>query len=319
MILSPEIISLYILDALFVFFASIAFYQSVKITLFYDVNSTSTLQYTLEKGSYLTSTIIKYILSVKIPLFIFFIFTLDKLSNVIPGAMCAAGIVNATDYGTRLLMLKVLNLYLFAYWIVLHNEDVKDEVAPYTKQKFALFIVVYILLMIEIIYEVMMFSAINTSTLVDCCGVIYSAASGSYIGSLVNSSTTVLLSLFYGIFFFLALLFFMKQKYLYALFNLFFLIIAIITLIAFFGTYIYELPTHKCPFCFLQKEYYYIGYLLYIFLFVGTFHGITLAFVHFSKEKLKQFYTLSIFFNSAYVLLVSAYPLHYYIKNGVWL
>lgn len=319
MILSPEIISLYILNVLFVFFASIAFYHSVKITLFYDANSTSTLQYTLEKGSYLAATIIKYILSVKIPLFIFFIFTLDKLSNVVNGAMCAAGIVNATDYGTKLLMLKVLNLYLFAYWIVLHNEDTKDESAPYTKQKFALFIVIYILLMIEIVFEIMMFSAIDTTTLVDCCGVIYSATSGSYIGSLVNSSTPLLLSLFYGIFFLLSLLFFIKQKYLYALSNLFFLIISIITLIAFFGTYIYELPTHKCPFCFLQKDYYYIGYILYILLFVGTFHGITLAFVPFSKKKLEQFYTLSMFFNSAYVFLVSVYPLHYYIKNGVWL
>jgi len=90
-----------------------------------------------------------------------------------------------------------------------------------------------------------------------------------------------------------------------------------VSLIAFFGTYIYELPTHHCPFCFLQKDYYYVGYLIYILLFSGTFYGVAVGFVQ-SKGNEKN-YKISMIFITLYVVLVSLYPVFYFIKNGVWL
>ena len=127
MILTPEVLTIFILNAIFAIFATIAFVLSVKIVLKWDINATTQTQYTLEKYSYLSATIIKYISAIKVPLFLFFIFTLDKISAVLTGAMCGAGVVDATEYGNYLFILKVINLYLFAYWIVLHNEDIKDE------------------------------------------------------------------------------------------------------------------------------------------------------------------------------------------------
>jgi hypothetical protein len=44
-------------------------------------------------------------------------------------------------------------------------------------------------------------------------------------------------------------------------------------MISFICLYIYELPTHHCPFCILQKEYGYVGYVLYIALFGGGVAG----------------------------------------------
>lgn len=61
MSLTPETLTIYILDILFLVFASIAFYLSVKIVLGYDRNKNTPLQYDLEKKSYLASTIIKFI------------------------------------------------------------------------------------------------------------------------------------------------------------------------------------------------------------------------------------------------------------------
>jgi len=133
MILTPEVLTIFILNAIFAIFATIAFVLSVKIVLKWDINATTQTQYTLEKYSYLSATIIKYIYAIKVPLFLFFIFTLDKISAVLTGAMCGAGVVDATDYGNYLFILKVINLYLFAYWIVLHNEDIKDEKLAFTK------------------------------------------------------------------------------------------------------------------------------------------------------------------------------------------
>jgi hypothetical protein len=45
-------------------------------------------------------------------------------------------------------------------------------------------------------------------------------------------------------------------------------------ILSFISVYFYELPTHHCPFCILQKEYGYIGYPLYLTLLGGTISGV---------------------------------------------
>ncbi|WP_304546270.1 hypothetical protein [Sulfurimonas microaerophilic] len=318
MSLTPEVLSIYIVDILFLFFASIAFYLSLKITLGYDRNKNTQQQYELEKKSYLAATIIKFIFFIKIPMFVFFVFTLDKISNILVGAMCAAGVVNATEYGVPLLILKMLNLYLFAFWITLNSEDMKYEEQKYFRAKFLLFIVAFVLLLIEIITEIVMFSSIDINSIVDCCGAIFSVTDTTYISELL-SKDTLLVTLFYGSFILLALSFLLKQRALYGVLNLLFVIVSILSLISFFGTYIYELPTHHCPFCMLQKDYNYIGYFLYIFLFYGTYYGVSLAFLEYERKEVKRRFNLSLLFNFIYLVLVSYFPISYYFKNGVWL
>jgi len=319
MFLNPEIITLTILNFLFVIFASIAFINAVKIVLNYDKDATSTYQYTLEKKSYLSATIIKFIFYVKLPLFIFFVYTLDNLSNILPGAMCAAGVVSATSYGTPLLFLKILNLYVFAFWIVLNNEDMKYENQPYIKQKFLLFCVAYFLLLAEIFLESAMFTSMDINSVVDCCGAIFSTTAQTYLAEVLGASWTLLLGVFYGVFILMVLFYFLKNRYIYSFLNIVFVVISLITLIAIFGTYIYEQPTHHCPFCLLQRDYNYIGYFLYIVLFIGTFFGFVIGIIEFKKEELKKRFNISLFYNTIYVIVVSYYPLAYYLKNGVWL
>ncbi|MEA3315256.1 MAG: hypothetical protein U9Q30_05315 [Campylobacterota bacterium] len=314
MILNPYILTIFILNGMFLFLGSISFFLSIKIYLGWDIDSTTKKQYKLEKQSYLASVIIKYIFIIKLFLFLFFIFVLDKLSIVIPGAMCAAGVVNATDYGNSLFILKLLNIYIFGFWLILYNLNIKNELLPYTKIKYGLFIIAFILLLIEIILETTMFLSIDPTKLVDCCGVLYSASSVSYISYLFTTSPILLVSLFYINLFFIIIVYFYKQKEIYSLLSTLFLIISIITLIVFFGTYIYELPTHHCPFCFLQKDYNYIGYLIYITLYLGTFYGISVAFF-----KNKNYLNISLFFIIVYTIIVSYYPISYYLNNGVWL
>ncbi len=319
MLLTPEILTLDILNILFLLFATVAFFFSIKILLQYNADETTALQYKLEKQSYLVATIIKFIFTIKIPLFIFFIFTLDKISNVLPGAMCGAGVVNATQYGTPLIMLKILNLYLFAYWIVLNSEDMKLEDRKYLKLKFSVFSFAYILLLIEIVLQMSMFFSINVNSVVDCCGSIYSTTNGTYMADIIGAKPLYLLTLFYGIYISIIVIYFTKNRYFYSIFNLLFMIISLISLIAFFGTYIYELPTHHCPFCMLQKDYHYVGYFLYTFLFIGTFYGIVLGLIDFSKKESDLKFKISLFFNTLYVVVITAYPLFYYFKNGVFL
>ncbi len=320
MILSPEVLTILILDALLSIFSFIALFISLKIVFKWDFNSTSKSQYNLEKQSFLGATIIKYTLYLKILLFVFFIFTLDKLSNVIHGAMCAAGVVDATSYGIYLLLFKILNIYLFGFWLVLHNHDLKHEKLPFTKQKFIFFLVIFALFMIETILEITMFASIDIDKLVSCCGTLYSSSQDSYVSSLFKMNQNYFLMAFYVVFILLLIFKYLKNSYLYTIFNLLFLVLAIITLILFFSTYIYELPTHNCPFCILQKEYDYIGYLIYILLFSGTFFGFCAGIYDiYFKQKAKLFFNYSIILNSLYLLLVSYFVLSYYIRFGVFL
>jgi len=319
MILTPEVLTLFIINSIFLLLATVAFVLSIKIFLKWDINATTKTQYTLEKQSFLAATIIKYIFAIKLPLFLFFIFTLDKISSLLTGAMCAAGVVDATAYGTYLLILKLLNLYLFGFWLTLHYLDMKNPNLPYSKIKFEFFIIAFLFLLAEIVLEGIMFQAIDIDKMVSCCGTLYSSSATSAIGDILNINPIVLLGLFYGNFLLMTLLYKLKVKYLFALSNISFIIIALISLISWFGTYIYELPTHHCPFCFLQSDYYYVGYAIYTTLFIGTFYGIRSGIMEIIGEDRERSYTISLVFNTLYLLIVTAYPLVYFIKNGVWL
>ena len=319
MMLAPEVLAILILNSIFLLFSLVAFVLSVRIFIKWDMSATTQEQYGLEKQSYLSATIIKYIFAIKLPLFLFFIFTLDKISTLLTGAMCGAGVVDATDYGSYLLILKLVNLYLFGFWLTLHYLDIKSPNLPYTKLKFEFFILAFLFLVAEIVLEGVMFGSIDIDKMVSCCGTLYSSSSSLAIAGIFSIDTTLLLMLFYGNFLLMGLFYFIKQSYLFAIANLSFIIVALISLIQFFGTYIYELPTHHCPFCFLQSDYYYVGYMLYGLLFLGTFYGMRVGVVKLLGEDGERGFKLSFIFNILYVFLVSGYVFSYFIRNGVWL
>ncbi len=320
MLLTPEIITILTLDFIFLFFGFIAFVISINIVRKWDLNSTSQAQYKLEKQSFLVATIIKYIFIVKLPLFLFFIFTADKLSDIITGAMCAAGVVSSVDFGSTMFIYKILNLYIFGFWLVLNHYDIKSEKLPFVRYKFLLYIVGFIFLVIETYYDISFFKSLDVSKLVSCCGTIFSAASTSAISFIYTIAKIYFVYAFYITFICVVIAYMLKNSLLILVSNILYIIISIVSLIMFFGTYIYQLPTHHCPFCMLQKDYYYIGYVLYISLYIGTFYGISGAIMSLVKKKSQKFYyNISIIFNILYALIVSAYPIIYFLKNGVWL
>jgi len=319
MIWSPEVLAILIVNSLLFLFALVAFLLSIKIFLYWDINSTTKKQYQLERESYLVSTIIKYIFIIKIPLSIFCIFTLDKISNLITGAMCGAGVINATEYGVYLLIIKILNTYLFALWLTIYYLDIKHQYIPYTKIRFEFFMVIYILFVVEIILIWSLFTSIDIDKMVSCCGTLFSSSSTSIIGNIIEVKPAIYLFTFYGTAILIVILYRFRVKYLFTIVNLLFLIVSLSALISFFGTYIYQLPTHHCPFCLLQNDYHYIGYLLYTLLFLGSFHGINVGVVEILGEDSTNSYRYSLIFNLLYILVVSLYPIIYFFRHGVWL
>jgi hypothetical protein len=312
--LTPNIITNLLLESVFLFLSLIAFFISIKIIKNWDMQRNDTIQFNLQKKSYLFSLIVKYILTFKILLLLFFVYTLDDLSNIINGAMCGVGVLDASSYGIYLMLLKIIDVYLFSFWLVVNRYDFNHPYMPYMKQKALFFIFIFFILIAEYILEVLYFLDINPQEVVNCCGVIFSASKTTILSSFLSLEAYKIYTSFYVVVLLLVLSYYFKQRYLYAIFSALFVVIALLSLIGYFGTYIYELPTHHCPFCLLQKDYNFIGYILYAVLFVATFNGMVLALFE-DKKRFK----ISVIFVLIYTALVSFYPLFYFYKNSVWL
>ncbi len=296
----------------------VAFIASTVILKEWDFNSTSQKQYKLEKRSFLVMTIIVLTLWIKIILLAYFAYTIDSISVLIPGAMCAAGVISANEYGNPLLVLKIVLLFLTGIWLILNSLDQKAEDYPYFKTKLWFYIVIFLFLSIEYYLDFTYFSHISTDNTVQCCSAIFGLFGNNSIP--LNLNIFMLLMIFYILYILIVLLSIQKYSFILFISSLLFLYFGYQSVVHFFGTYIYELPSHKCPFCMLQKEYYFIGYILWGALFLGVFFGISnfilKIMINYEDQHL---YRLTIIFNTIFVILCTLYVLIYFIRNGVWL
>jgi hypothetical protein len=317
--LSNNIIVFFFLEAILLALFLYALIPSIQILKYWDFKSTEPIQYNLEKKNYLVSTILVFIITIKIVLFLFFISSLDDLSNIVPGAMCAAGIVGANEFGNILLFIKIFLIFLFGIWLLLNKLDINEKNYPFIKNKYYLYLIIFVVIVIEFIIDYFYFSNISLSTPVLCCSIVF-GNSEALNGLPFGLNTTFLLILFYLFFALIIVSSFAKNNSLSFFANFVFLFVGYYSVTYFFGTYIYELPTHKCPFCMLQKEYSYIGYIIWSTLTIGVFFGISSHILKLITKKEKEiFYKLCIVFNTIFVSLCTYFVISYYITNGVFL
>ncbi len=209
-------------------------------------------------------------------------------------------------------MLLKLAIVLFAsLWLLLNKADTYAKNNLYFKKKMWFFIVLYILIVGEFLLSLNFFTLIQTQNPVLCCSVIYTDTSNPIP---FNLSKYELLVLFCALYIVVVLSAYKKQKLLLLIFGTFFTYISYYALVYFFASYIYELPTHKCPFCMLQKDYNYIGYFIYTTLFLGTYYiyAVWFDFVKSGFKKVILFFTLFVFILLSFFLI-------YIIRNGVLL
>lgn len=318
-LLSNEVIVFLFAEALLWLMLAIAFFQAIGILLHWDFGSVSSRQYRLEKRAYLVVLIIVFTLIFKIALLPFFSYTVDELSALVPGAMCGAGVITANPYGPVLMVLKVAILFVSGLWLILNHEDIRAKDYPYLKAKFWLLLLLFALVSAESVVDLLYLFGISTEEPVACCSTIYGIAGGGDPLPL-SLDITRLMILFYLIFLLTLAAAYYRYEAVVLLANGFFFYVAYYAVVYFFGTYVYELPTHQCPFCMLQKEYYYVGYLIWGTLFAGTFFGMAGPVLRVITGREADFtYRYSAFFNTLFVSLCSMYVIIYYLKNGVLL
>jgi hypothetical protein len=255
----------------------------------------------------------------KFILVVYFIFSIDALSLLLPGAMCGAGVIKANLYGSYLLILKLFILFLLTLWIYVHSYDMRTKNHQWFRQKSWLFSLIFVLIIVELGLDFSYFSNIDTHMPVSCCSALFGQLEGANPLPF-GLSVTLLLILFYLLYILIILTIKSGYTILYILTNILFVFIAYYAVVYFFGTYVYQLPTHKCPFCMLQSEYYYVGYLLWGSLFMGTYIGLSdaVSTLWLGKTDLRS-KKIVMALLSVFVLLCTAYVAVYYLRNGVLL
>ena len=135
------------------------------------------------------------------------------------------------------------------------------------------------LLIAETYILVRYFLGLDADVITSCCGSLFSSE-GQYAAAAVQGPPAVQLQAV----FYLALaatavsgLYFLRKEsgaYIFSALSLTAFVVSAWFMLHVVVLYIYELPTHHCPFCIFKKEYNFLGYPLYITLFSGGISGI---------------------------------------------
>lgn len=291
MIVNPAIIGLTtcsLLVSIIMIYASVI---GIKIIKGWDIRSGSEKQLILERKTYLVSTVLNYVMICELFSLFLFISTADHIHTLFIGAMCAAGTLYAADYGYLTLILKAMSFILCGIWIIVNHVDNKGFDYPLVKFKYKFLLVITLLIIIETILQSQYLTGLDPEIITSCCGVLFSDDMESIAGEIAH-----LPSLGTKIAFYSGLLFTLgagirayitgKGVGLFSFLSIGFLFLSVAAIISFISLYFYELPTHHCPFCLLQKEYHYIGYPLYLSLFIATITGGGSGMIHRFKEVL---------------------------------
>ena len=281
MILHPAVLALCAGSLVVTFMVLSAAFYGMKILKHWDLKSGSELQLNLERQTYLISTIMSYAFGFQLFSLFLFIFTADTLAGLFTGAMCAAGTLNVNGFGYPALLFKIINFILGGVWLIVNYTDNRAIDYPLIKKKYAFLLVVAPFILVEMVLQGAYFLNLDAHVITSCCGSLFSPE-GEGIGALFVSTlpTVPMKIVFYAAVILTVIsgfLFYNRGRpvtgYFFALMSIITFVVSVSALISFISLYFYQLPTHHCPFCILQKEYYYVGYLLYVTLLGGVVGG----------------------------------------------
>ncbi len=278
MIFKPAILSLLAGSTLTAALLLYGAYYAVVIVGKWDLGSGSEFQLDLENRTYLISTAVTFAFAFQIASLFLFVRTADRLHDLFVGAMCAAGTLNVNGWGYPVLLLKTANFLLAGLWLVVNHADNRGYDYPLIKAKYILLLGILPLLLAETAMQAVYFAGLEPDILTSCCGRQFSADALD-IGPDAGFPAPGWFTPFY--FYAMAgtlgigTVFYLRGKwgYAYSIAALAMLFLSMAAIISFISVYIYELPTHHCPFCILQAEYGYIGYPMFATIMGGALFG----------------------------------------------
>lgn len=285
MFLSIWSLALTFCGAIALFLVVVAARTGWRVLRYWNPASDDSLQISLESETWLASTLVEYALALQILSLLLFILAADQFSQVIAGAMCATGSLMADPFGMPTLYVKLTGVFLYGFWLLLHQLDIRVETYPLVRIKFVYLLILLPFLLIDVTLQTLYFSGLKPDIITSCCSVVFAEA-GPDSGNLMGIPPRgVLLIAYYGAITGLAVSGALLLKgvgakrcrllltsiYTLGWAGFFFLALAVIT--AIISCYIYAMPNHRCPFCIIKPEYNYIGLGIYTALIGGAFFG----------------------------------------------
>ena len=284
MILHPLILSLSVASLLTCFMLLYSATFGIQILKDWDLQSGSETQLLLERKTYLVSSFLACLFGAQLLSFFLYIFTADHLHTLFVGAMCAAGSLHVNQYGYPTLILKTLNFLGAALWLILNHVDRSGYDYPLVKIKYGALLWMTPFILGEAVLQANYFLRLQPDIITSCCGSLFGTASGG-MGSELSAlpvlpmkilfSLSILLSLTSGLSYYRR----RRGAYFLTFSSGASLVVSILSILSFISPYFYELPTHHCPFCLLQREYGHIGYPLYLTLFGGALSGVAVGMI----------------------------------------
>jgi hypothetical protein len=279
MIQHPGILALLLASGLVSLLLTAAGWQGLRILRAWNLQSGSEGQLDLERRTYLVSTLVSTALLIQILSLFLFIFTADGLHTQFVGAMCAAGSLAVNAYGYPALLAKLLTCLVAGGWLVLQRADTQGHDYPLIRPKYALLLVLVPLILVEAWLQASYLMGLKADVMTSCCGSLFGQGRQGLASELAGLPPGLMQPLFWGSFGALltsglVLLRTRQGAPAFAVLSLVFFGVAVASLLSFFCLYIYELPTHHCPFCLLQRAYGFVGYPIYGSLLFGAMAGL---------------------------------------------
>ena len=279
MILHPGILALLVSSLLISGMVLYSAACGIGILRGWDISSGSERQLLLERKTYLISTILGYFLAFQLISLFLFVYTTDSICPLFVGAMCAVGTLSLNAFGYPVLFCKTANFFLAGLWLILNHVDSRGYDYPLLKIKYWLLLFMAPFVLTEAVLQGLYFISLVPDVITSCCGSLFGTGEAGLASEMAALPPFPMMAAFYSAIAITVLCgswFYRTGKAgpLFALMNGTSFIISIISIISFISLYFYELPTHHCPFCIMQREYGFIGYPLYLLLLVGTVTGL---------------------------------------------
>ena len=268
MILQPAVLALMAAGALSACMLLYAGWYGLRILRLWDLRSGSELQLELERRTSLISAVVCFALACQILSLFLFIYTADALHGLFTGAMCAAGTLSVNGFGYPALCLKICTALGAGLWLVINHADTRGYDYPLIRFKYGLLLALLPPALADAYAQAEFFMGLKADVITSCCGSLFSLNRAGVAGGPggvpalplgISFYATAAATLCSGAYFLRS----GRGAYPFAVLGGAGCVLAAAALMYLFSPYIYELPTHRCPFCILQDRYGYIGYFLY--------------------------------------------------------
>jgi hypothetical protein len=253
----------------------------------WDLRSSSEEQLRLERKTWLVSSLVGVALAFESASGLLFVQTADDIHPLFVGAMCATGVLNVHPAGWQALGAKIAVFFAASLWVALNRLDRRAEDFPLVRLKYALLLPLTALIGLDLWLQARFFIALEPDVITSCCGSLFSEAGTGVAAGLAALPVGPTMTAFYlsaALFLGAGLLSLRfpagALRYLLSALSVLTFCVSLAAIVSFISLYIYELPTHHCPFDIFQADYHYLGYPFYGFLFGGVLFGLLPGLFH---------------------------------------